>query len=198
MKETYKMNKSKVYTVIGASNHVPEQRQNEDYYATDPIAIEQLLEHENFRENIIEIAVGGGHLANRLLTKGYNVIGYDIIDRVFKNTIIQDFLQLQKIQKGWDIITNPPYVLAKEFVEHALDLVDDNTKIAMFLKLTFLESSKRLALFKKYPPKTIYVYSKRVKCAKNGVFNDSESSAIAYAWFVWVKGFKGDPVVKWI
>lgn len=192
------MNKSKVYTVIGASNHVLEERQNEDYYATDPIAINYLLKYEEFSNNILEVAVGGGHLANELLSIGFNVIEYDIVDRGFKNTIIKDFLEVKEIEKGCDIITNPPYSLAKEFVEHALDLVDDKIKVAMFLKLTFLESSKRLALFKKYPPKTIYVFSKRVKCAKNGEFKDSESSAIAYAWFVWVKGFKGDPVVKWI
>lgn len=185
------MSNKKVYTTIGASNHVQDERQNEDYYATHPDAIDYLLRQELFKPNIIEIAVGGGHLANRLIQSGYNVLGYDIVDRGFKNTIIQNFLEVNEIENGFDVITNPPYTLAKEFVEHTMNMVQDDIKVAMFLKLTFLESSKRLELFKKYPPKTIYVFSKRIKCAKNGLFKDSESSAIAYAWFVWVKGFKG-------
>lgn len=193
------MSKTKVYTTIGASNHVLDERQNEDYYATDPNALTELLKYEKFTQIVHEIAVGGGHLAYELENNGYYVIGYDIIDRGYPDTIIQDFLKLKELEcSGWDIITNPPYSLAKEFVEHSIDLIAENTKIAMFLKLTFLESTKRLELFKKHPPKTIYVFSKRVKCAKNGIFKDNESSAISYAWFVWVKGFKGDPVVKWI
>lgn len=77
-------------------------------------------------------------------------------------------------------------------------MVEDGHKVAMFLKLTTLESQKRYEkIFKNYPPKTIYVYVKRIACYKNGNFNSSES-AVAYAWFVWVKGLKSDPVIKWI
>lgn len=89
---------------------------------------------------------------------------------------------------------------AKEFVEHALELVPDGHKVAMFLKLQFLEGKARRMLFEKYPPKTIYVASGRLLCAKNGEFEAMKAgggSAVAYCWMVWVKGFKGDPVVKW-
>ena len=57
--------------------------------------------------------------------------------------------------QGMDIVTNPPYSLAKEFVEHALDISNDGCKVAMFLKIQFLEGKSRRELFKKYPPKTI-------------------------------------------
>lgn len=70
----------------------------------------------------------------------------------------------------------------------------------MFLKLTFLESKKRRELFDKYPPKTIYVSSSRLQCAKNGEFEKYKNgvgTAIAYAWLVWEKGYKGEPVVRW-
>lgn len=68
----------------------------------------------------------------------------------------------------------------------------------MFLKLQFLEGKQRKELFKKYPPKVVYVSSSRLICAKNGDFSEYKSSAVAYAWFVWEKGFKGDPIIKWI
>lgn len=60
------------------------------------------------------------------------------------------------------------------------------------------ESQTRKELFSKYPLKTIYVSSTRINCAKNGDFKTYNSGAIAYAWYVWEKGYKGDTVVKWI
>jgi hypothetical protein len=53
-------------------------------------------------------------------------------------------------------------------------------------------------LFEKYPPKTVYISSSRLVCAKNGDFENTKGSAVAYAWYVWQKGYKGDTVVKWI
>ena len=98
-----------------------------------------------------------------------------------------------------DIITNPPYAKAQEFVEHALDIIDDGRKVAMFLKIQFLESKARRKLFEKYPPKTIYVSSTRLKCAMNGDFEKAAgATAVCYAWYVWVKGYTGDPAIKWI
>lgn len=97
-----------------------------------------------------------------------------------------------------DIVTNPPYIMAKDFAEHALNISPDGTKIAMFLKLTFLESQSRKELFTKYPFKTLYVFAQRQKCARNGEFDKYPSSAVAYGWYVWEKGFSGDPIIKWI
>ena len=93
---------------------------------------------------------------------------------------------------------NIAFKYAKEFIEKALKLSLDSTKIAMFLKLTFLEGKARRELFDKAPPKYVYVFSGRVNCAKNGDFSKAESSAVAYAWFVWEKGFKGEPKIRWI
>ena len=81
----------------------------------------------------------------------------DIVDRGYVGTEVRDFLTTTKDDLNFspDIITNPPYALAKEFVEHALDISMDSVKVAMFLKIQFLESKKRYELFKKYPPKKI-------------------------------------------
>ena len=170
-----------------------------DYYATEPKAVELLLENENFNHYVWECAAGGGHISNVLEAAGYNVKSSDIIDRGYKYTEIIDFLKTTKNDFDYprDIITNPPYKYAKEFVKHALDISMDSTKVAMFLKLTFLEGKARKELFKKYQPKKVYVFSSRVCCGKNGEFN-SLNNAVAYAWFVWEKGFKGDTVIKWI
>lgn len=193
-------NTNSVYTTLGASNHSAHERETHDYYATDPRALEVLLLHEDFSKYIWEPACGGGHLSEVLLSKGYDVKSSDIVDRGFKDTQIIDFLKVDKEQYKndipRDIITNPPYKYAKDFVKKALDISMYGVKVAMFLKLTFLEGQARKELFKKYPPKTVYVFSKRVECAKNGVFTGT--SAVAYAWYVWEKGYTGAPKVKWI
>lgn len=124
----------------------------------------------------------------------------DIVDRGCPNTIILDFFDRKAICTS-DIITNPPYKYAKEFVAHALDIVDNGRKVAMFLKLTFLESKSRKELFKKYPPKKVWVFSERMQCAKNGDFETYKKgvgTAVAYAWYVWEKGYKGETTVGWI
>ena len=125
---------------------------------------------------------------------GYKVKATDLIDRNYGEYGI-DFLKTNLEFKG-DILTNPPYKYAQEFVEHSLELINDGSKVIMFLKLTFLEGQQRRRLFDTMQLKKIYVFSKRQQCAKNGVFTGS--SAVAYAWFVWVKGYKGLPKIEWI
>ena len=127
--------------------------------------------------------------------------GTGLIDRGYDGTEIIDFLKVRKedIDRDYsrDIITNPPYKYAKEFVQHALDISMDGTKIAMFLKVQFLEGKARRELFDKYPPKHIWVASSRLICAKNGEFDKVSSSAVAYAWFIWEKGYTGKTTIGW-
>lgn len=192
-------NSKTAYAIIGASNHTEEERQEDDYYATEPKAMKLLLQEENFDTNIWECAVGGGHLAAELKNKGYCVKCSDIIDRGYEGTEIIDFLNYNDEFDG-DIITNPPYKIAKEFVEHALEIIPKGNKVVMFLKLTFLEGKARKEMYKKYPPKVIYVSSSRLQCAKNGDFikyNKGTGTAIAYAWYVWEKGYCGNTIIKW-
>ena len=196
-------NATSVYKIIGASNHaVDGEREKDDFYATDGIAIDKLLKVEKPSNFIWECACGAGHLSERLKEYGYEVFSSDIIDRGYYGTNIKDFLTEENLDSDFDILTNPPYKYAKEFVLKALDLVSEGRKVYMFLKLTFLEGKARFnEIFNKYPPKNIYVFSERVACAKNGQFDKIKElggSAVAYAWFVWQKGFKGDTIIKWI
>ena len=188
----------KVFTTLGSSNHVPEEREAFDYYATDPRAVEMLLELEQFSPVIWEPACGEGHISKALQAHGYEVISTDLIYRGFGDPEPLDFLKETLDDFEGDIITNPPYKYALEFVEQALNSVQPGRKVAMFLKLQFLEGKSRKHFFLHNPPKTVYVSSSRLICAMNGEFAKYPSSAVAYAWFVWEKGFKGDPIIRWI
>lgn len=167
-----------------------------DYYATEPKAVELLLEQEAFSKTIWEPACGEGHISKVLKEHGYNVISTDLIDRGYGRGNMNFLESCFEVKLNCDIITNPPYKYAKEFVEHALELVEPGRKVAMFLKLTFLEGQGRRDLFRNNPPQTVYVCSGRLQCGKNGDF--SGTSMVAYAWFVWEKGCSDHPIIKWI
>lgn len=104
----------------------------------------------------------------------------------FKETLLVD-----------NIVTNPPYKYALEFVNQSKKLA--KKKIAMFLKTVFLESESRYEMFldKEFPLKTVYQFSKRVTLTKDGI-KMKNSGMISYAWYVWDKDYSGEPTIQWI
>lgn len=196
-----------IWKTLGASNHTEKEREADDYYATDGIAIDKLIKVEHPNVNIWECAAGGGHLSERLKKFGKNVFSSDIKNRGYTLDKQMDFLLATKadipFSERFDIITNPPYKLAKEFVLKGLDLLpDEYCRLYMFLKLTFLEGKARYnEIFSQTPPCKVYVFSERIMCAKNGDFEGMKAgggSAVAYAWFVWRPGYTGNTIVEWI
>lgn len=184
-----------VYTTLGASNHTADERQQDDFYATDPRAIDALLTKTTLHHNLWECACGAGHLSKRLEELGYNVKSSDLVDRGYGTPSV-DFLKCMERFDG-DIITNPPFKYAQQFVEHALTLVPDGRRVFMFLRLQFLEGKNRRKLFDTGTLKTVYVFSSRISTFKGGS-TESATMAIAFAWFEFEKGYKGKPTIEWI
>lgn len=195
-----------VFKTLGATSHSQHEREPDDYYATDPKAIDKLLSVAQLNTRIWECACGGGHLSERLTEHGFYVCSTDIKDRGYKRlSVIKDFLKAKTVpfNQPFDIVTNPPYRYAKEFVIKALELLPHGGKCCMLLRLQFLEGKARYEeIFRTTPPRRVYVFSERLQCAKNGDFEQlktSGGSAIAYAWFVWVKGCENKTTtVNWI
>ena len=188
-------NAHSVFVTLGASNHSDTDREMNDYYATDPLAMELLLKLEQFSHDVWECSCGAGHLSKVLEEHGYNVTSTDLVYRGYGTGGV-DFLKSNKTFDG-DIVTNPPYKYAKEFVQHAIESITDGHKVAMFLRLQFLEGKSRRTLFDKYPPKTVYVASGRINCAMGGDFENHKGGAQAYAWFIWEKGYTDSTTIKW-
>ena len=183
-----------VFSIIGASNHSDSERQSDDYYATPPRAVEMLLELETFLHRILEPSCGGGHIGKVLEVHGFEVDARDLVYRGYGKGGL-DFLKSTETELDCDCIQNPPYSKAQEFIEKAISVIGNGHKVAAFLKLTFLEGKNRRTMFEKYPPKVVYVSSSRLACLKNGT--EDMAACVAYAWFVWEKGFHGIPSLKW-
>ena len=111
-----------------------------------------------------------------------------------------DFLTADYPEKFNNVITNPPFSLAKEFVEKALEVATE--KVILFAKIQFLEGQQRKDFFAAHPPKAVYVFSKRVNPLRNGLEVDEKgkpwSSTMCFAWFVWEHGYTGEPCIRWL
>lgn len=208
-------------SIVGHSTN----RADSDFYPTPEYVTHALLDKERFDGfNIWEPACGDGAMTKVLKHRLPHSDGYSGSNRLIFSSDIRvdndvygckgiDFLKEYRPEKHgtltyhpfpYDlaemtghIITNPPYKLATEFVLRAKEVA--NFKIAMFLKLSFLESAKRYNLFKdkNFPLKKVYVFSKRVTLAPKGV-KLTNKGLIAYAWYVWDKKYKGEPKLDWI
>lgn len=196
MQKDWTGNKKSTYITLGASNHTDKERHPQDFYATDPKALELFVTKFPIAHKVWECACGNGSLSEWLKAHGHDVLSSDLVNRGYGVSGVnflgttKDSEFVNKWSRGghFDILTNPPYSLATEFILHALGIIPDDGHVIMFLKTTFMEGKmRRRLIYNVNPPAYIFQYSERIQCAKNGDFNHMRGSAIAYAMYVWNK-----------
>ena len=227
MKE-WKGNSNSAHAAIAAHNGKGKSdRQENDFYATDPKAIEALFNAPCFSHTQVtelylknakndpyfyfwEPAAGNGNLSNWLRDNGYHTIASDLKYRGCTDGSIIDGLDFLKTYpynkfKGaaahpFVIITNPPYSLATEFIEHALGILPDGGLYIALMNINYLAGQKRhQEIYSKGSLREIYVFSKRIVCWKNGERPKDKCGSIAnYAWYVFQKGYNGQPTLYWL
>lgn len=197
-------NGNSIYKTLGASNHSAKERERDDFYATDPKAVDLLCDYEGLTmpERVWEPSCGSGCLSERLTQRGFHVVSTDLVDRGYGQGGVNFFEQREMPDDCQAIVTNPPYKFATDYVVHALDLLPDGGLLCLFLKTTFAEGKERYQrIFGKTPPRLVLQCSERVLCAKNAEFQrmqDGGGSAVSYAWWVWQKGYGGGTTLDWI
>ena len=171
-------------------------RHKDDFYPTPPFATEELLDREQFAPHVWECACGDGAISRVLSKKGYRTYDTDLNDYGYGEAK-RDFLLEQEVPvTNCDIITNPPFKLANEFVLHALSL--NVRKFAFLLRLAFLEGDyRRKAIFQPNPPNRVYVFSKRLTIWRGDQVRKGNGTT-PYAWFVWNNMLRKRTVVNWI
>ena len=182
---------------IAGGNPVRGRVEN-DYYATHPDSTRALLSVETFRYPVLEPACGEGHISR--LLKG-SVTSSDLVDRGYGDVV--DFLSDGYTNSSFPtVITNPPFNLFTEFVKRGLEVASE--KLIMFGKLQALEGKKRADYLQTTPLKYVYVFKSRQQPLRNGSKIDPltskpwASSTMAFAWFVWEKGYIGNPQIVWL
>ena len=177
---------SMAHSIQGVSS----EREQDDFYPTPEVATIELLKREKFIGSIWECACGDGAIS-KVLPKENMIISTDLIYRGYGEGCT-DFLATYKNVDN--IITNPPYKYATEFAKHALECAD---KVALLMKIQFLEGVERYDFFNNGLLKKVYVFSRRLKIYKNGI-KTNNSTMMCFAWFVWEKGHKEKPYIDWI
>lgn len=180
---------------LNSSDHSKAQRASRDYYATPEKAVRELIRLEAFQNEIWECACGELAISSVLESFGYTVRVSDIEPR--GDHEVFDFLSIENQKWDGDIVTNPPFAKATEFLEKALSIIRPADKVALFLRVQFLEGVKRRSLFERHPPRRVWVASRTLRCAKNGDFKAATGNASTYCWFIWEKGFRGRPELGW-
>ena len=149
-------NGNSVFKTIGASNHTDKEREENDFYATHPKAIDALLAYDGFQlpKHIWEPSCGTGCLSKRLIEKGYDVFSSDLVDRGYGTGGMNFFEQASLPDENTEcILTNPPYKFATDYVIHALSLLPKGGYLCLFLKTTFAEGQERFRrIFAFTPP----------------------------------------------
>jgi hypothetical protein len=204
---------------MGAKHYAQAQRtghsdrEPDDFYPTWPAATKALLSVERFSGTVWEPACGDGAMSRVLEAAGHSVISTDLIDRGYGEGA-RDFL-LEWNGRAPNIVTSPPFRWAVEFVDRALQLTAPKTwlaggvpsdhrtctrKVALFLRLAFLEGQERGRWLPTTPLSRVWIMSRRVPIAKGRLPDEDEKGGgvLAFAWFVWEHGHAGPPSIGWL
>lgn len=166
-----------------------------DYYVTNiekiKEFIDEIVQYENdiFEGSILDPCAGGDSshpmsYPTALQQCGYNNIHtIDIRDDSLAD-IKGDYLTMELDFKPDTIITNPPFMLAREIIEKALNDVAENGFVIMLLRLNFFGGKLRKDLWDKHMPKYCFVHHRRMSFT-----DDGKTDSIEYAHFVWQKGY---------
>lgn len=176
-------------------------REENDFYATPPKEVLNILQHEEMVGTILEPCCGMGHMVEGILKSDITnkIIATDLIDRGYGETGL-DFLSesYPYVKEIGTVIINPPFKLIERFVNKSIEIAEN--KVILFARNQFVESESRYEnIFANNPPSRIYQYVDRVACAKDGDFNKPMSSNMAFSWFVWDKQNETiETIFKWI
>lgn len=165
------------------------ERKERDLYET-PEWVTHALTNGHLRkfDTVWEPACGSGKMVRALGVLDSEIIGTDIETGT-------DFLSEFSGPEGVDaIITNPPYVLAQQFIKCALDRMEPHGVVAMLLRTDFDHAKTRSHLFADHPAfaKKV-VLTRRIKW-----FEDSKGSpSFNHAWFIWDWTHEGPPTLAY-
>ncbi|MGI7118401.1 hypothetical protein ACNGEM_07360 [Campylobacter coli] len=176
------------------------KRNKNDYYQTPYTMTKHLLEIENFEGSILEPSCGAGAIVKILRDYNKSVDYCDLNNDFSLTGIFKDFKDFinDDFKKYDNIVTNPPFSLAKEFILKAKQIA--NNKIAMLLPLNYLHGVSRYNEICKdtdFPLKTVYVFC-RYGLLEDTIREDGTYKAgmMVYAWYIWDKSYKEEPVIR--
>lgn len=173
----------------------PRARRPSDFYPTlDPNAVRALCPVLGWGEpangwwpaDVWEPAAGEGHMARALRVEGFDVVETDLEEYEGGGLGGLDFLAFKK-PLARSIITNPPFSLAVEFIEHSFALGIEY--LALLLKTDFWCAAKRTALYNAHTPTQIAFLNWKVD------FTGEGAPPMTMSWHIWTPDPPRAPIV---
>ena len=173
-----------------------------NFYPTPAWGTIALLHHVTFHGSILEPCCGKGAMSEELIRQygPDRVMSSDKYDYGYGE--VKDFFDIQKPYDN--VVTNPPYNIAEDILYHALHI--SNKKVALLLRLAFLEGQKRYyKIFQYHPPSEVLVFSERLSMYPDG-YPVKSGGTTSYGWFIWEKrhndisniSHRIPPNIRWI
>jgi len=159
-------------------------RQHGDWYPTPEEVTEVLFPHVRIKGDVLEPCCGDGSLAKVIERHGHRVIATDLYYRGYGDGHGErfDVLKLKELPAP-NVITNPPFNIAKQIIEHLLSLQPD--LLALVLKASFWHAKSRMDLFERHPPSKIIALTWRPD------FLHLKRPTMEVIWCVWQRGHNG-------
>lgn len=204
---TSPMRRPKGFTSVMSSRVEP--LDSLDLFCTPPWATRALCEcvlntNGLKRSSCWEPAAGEGHMSEVLKEYFGSVYASDVHDYGHGHAI-GSFVGVGADRAEWPdpsfppswVMANPPFRLAVEFAERALD--EASQGVALLLRSVWIESADRYErLFRDRAPDCVAFFSERVAMVK-GRWDPDASTATSYAWFVWQLPREGEgTLLHWI
>jgi hypothetical protein len=191
----------------GKVNRRPkEERSEADFYPTPAYATQALIDDVGIvprAGGIWEPASGDGAISKVFLAQGFEVESSDLrTDAGIFGTPGLDFLKLEgPSNPGFrHLITNPPYSHVRPFLKHALSMLDSGRldSVSFLVRLAFLESAHRGAIFLSKPPSRVLVFSKRLPWFNPETRTmEDKSGQFGHIWIRWDRFYKGPTTIGW-
>lgn len=168
-------------------------RHPDDFYRTPAWCVRAILPRLTIREGaiVLDPACGDGAILDVVkdMRPDVRTVGFEIDQgradiAKARHSIVggADALKLPIYRWLADVVVmNPPFSLAHEFVEQAIECAD---LTVCLLRLSWMAGQKRSAFWRKHPA-DVYVLPKRPS------FTGKGTDACDYAWFVWGPGRGG-------
>ena len=175
------------------------ERDPNDWYVEPFECSAALFAMERFEGAIWDPACGSGRIVQEARRAGLQAKGSDLIQRSEFCEVTSDFLAGTPRTKSANIVSNPPFGIAEEFVHRALALVRTNGKVAMLLPLVWMAgfSTKRDWL-PSSPLRRVYPISPRPSMPPGAVIEAGVrpgNGTKDFAWFVWQNRYVGAPEI---
>lgn len=171
-----------------------------DFYCEPAWAVQALLNAEPFEGEVYDPACGSGNILKVCRAAGLDAWGTDLVERgPDRSSPLVDFTDdVPEAARGSvdNIICNPPFALAERFIENAL--LRSRRRVAMLVRLAFLEGQKRRLMFERTPLSRVLVFSRRVSMPPGGADIKATGGSIAFCWLVWRHGHEGAPTLGWL